>query len=103
MNKKYSLRPLGKIILRGRAETINIYEPMSDLYKGPEGNDLVLFNQAIELYQKREWHKALGIFNTVGQHNTHDAPTMIYQKSCMQFIQKPPPDPWHGDIILPLR
>jgi adenylate cyclase len=89
LDETFLLRPLDKVRVKGKQESVFIYELMSLTSKNI---DLVKrFKEALELYFSGDFTAALGIFNEL----MDDGPSEVMAKRCKHLSSNPPME-WDG-------
>jgi class 3 adenylate cyclase len=91
-------RRLDKIQVVGISEPIQIYEVL-DLVSDAKAQlqELAaLFNQAMALFEKRDWRQAETAFSRILEQLPDDGPSLLYMKRCQLFLQTPPDKDWSG-------
>lgn len=63
-------------------------------------NLLKRFAEGRELYIKREFQKALTVFEDVLKMDPNDGPGGVYFARCKLYIDNPPPEDWDGVFIM---
>ena len=94
----FLLRRLDRVRVVGVNTPLRIYELLALAEEsGKEEKALVeLWEQAIELYESREFKKALGLFNEISGKDPGDRVVSLYIKRCSGFIEKEPAPDWDG-------
>lgn len=92
---KFEYRLLDTIRVKGKTIPIRIYELVWEIgkLKKSESNLIVEFEKAIELYQHRDFEKALKVFSSLAK---KDTPSKVYVERCNVFLKTPPPADWDG-------
>ena len=54
------------------------------------------YNEALDLYKRREWQAALDGFNSALQIDPSDGPTRVYIGRCEAYLKEPPGEDWDG-------
>ena len=92
------LRSLDRITVPGRSESLAIFEVMSR--KGElsdrQGRGREIYEAALRLYFKREFQKALGLFEETFSYLGGDGPAELMSARCREFMRVPPLDDWQG-------
>ena len=75
-------RPLGSFLLAGRAQAVQVEEPMALAVEADEKMlDLLKhFQRSLELFQGRAWEAAVKSFQALALRHPHDGPTQFYLK-----------------------
>ncbi len=98
-------RPIDQIAVRGKHQGIMIYELMAQKEDTPEAQKAEKlarkFQQAYELYLKRQWQEAKTIFAELLEEFPDDKVSQIYIERCEQFIVNEPDPYWSGISKIP--
>jgi len=100
---KYRIRLMDKVKVSGREEPITIYEIFNGDPENIKALKLALkkdFEQAIALYQVKEFEKARQLFNQCLAKFPDDKPAQLYVKRCDRYIAEGVPDDWNGTFVL---
>ncbi len=92
ISDKFLVRPLGKILLKGKDKEIMINELIADLNEQipQEVTDMCKnFSTAIDEYLNNNWEKAIIIFKKIKKQFPSDKPTDFYIKNCQRNIKNP--------------
>lgn len=54
------------------------------------------YNEALDLYKRREWQAALDGFNSALAIDPNDGPTRVYIGRCEAYLKEPPGEDWDG-------
>lgn len=99
---KIEVRPLDKLVVKGKVIPIDVYELLAR--KGELSEDMKklrdLFEKGINLYWNREWDEALKNFKMGLDIIKDDGPSLTYIDRCKAFKESPPPYDWHGEYIM---
>ncbi len=100
---KYRIRLMDKVKVSGRQEPITIYE----IFNGDPENIQKLklelkgdFEQAIALYQVKEFEKAKQLFKQYLVKFPDDKPAQLYLKRCERYAAEVVPEDWDGTFVL---
>jgi len=104
---RFIFRDLGKVIVVGRNQSLNVYELISVL---DEKNDktstlLDLFHQGLEFYYKQDWKNAIKYFKKSDEHEEKyiarkTTPSQVFIKRSEEFKKNPPAKDWDGTYAL---
>jgi class 3 adenylate cyclase len=100
---KYRIRLMDKIRVSGRQEPITIYEIFNGDPEPIQKLKLELkkdFEQAIALYQVKEFEKATQLFKQYLIKFPDDKPAQLYLKRCERYAVEGVPDDWNGTFVL---
>ncbi|MGH7885353.1 MAG: adenylate/guanylate cyclase domain-containing protein, partial [Thermodesulfobacteriota bacterium] len=94
-NDSLFIRELDYIKVKGKNEPILIFELISQY----DDSKILMsfinkFQEALELYRKREFFLAKEKFERILEENEHDGPSELYIDRCNEYIQSPPPSDW---------
>ena len=99
------LRTLDRITVPGRQKDVTIHEvlaPKGELDSARrEGRDL--FEAGLEYYWRRDFQKALGLFEEVLGLVFGDGPSELMGARCREFLLAPPPEDWPGVTELEVK
>jgi class 3 adenylate cyclase len=88
-------RELDAVRVKGKNQPVKIYEPYDHALVGiNEGYET--FNEAIRLYQSRNFEHALKLFSDSRNALENDHPSSLYIDRCKDYIQHPPSEDWDG-------
>ncbi|NIA23892.1 MAG: CHASE2 domain-containing protein [Proteobacteria bacterium] len=91
---KISFRFIDKIVVKGKTESIDIYQPVELL---SQFNEILLekYSDGIKLYYEREFDKAINYFKDLFE-ETGDYISYLYIGRCEKHIKESPPPGWDG-------
>ncbi len=96
------VRELDNLRVKGKEIPIRIYELICE--KGELAKDqeekLKLFAEGLALYRKREWKKAIKVFEDVKKLDPNDGPAQTYIKRCYILSEENLPDSWDGVYVM---
>ncbi|RPJ06958.1 MAG: adenylate/guanylate cyclase domain-containing protein [Spirochaetaceae bacterium] len=96
------VRPLDQVVVKGKTESIRIYELLS--LSENASTQMRDFSQATEEafrhYQDREWEKALALYGKIAGARPDDQAINMLMDRCRKFQKEPPPESWTGAIVL---
>ncbi|MEM9325335.1 MAG: adenylate/guanylate cyclase domain-containing protein [Bacteroidota bacterium] len=95
--KEYAIRFLDNVVVKGRAEPVEVYEVLDGL--SDEQCDLRQqcdpdFQQAIALYIRGEIEVAIKLFKRVLEVNPADSASRIYHTRCERILREGVPEVW---------
>jgi class 3 adenylate cyclase len=101
--EKYPIRLMDKVKVLGKQEPITIYE----IFSGDPENVRTMksalkkdFEQAIALYQVKEFAKATQLFKQYLAQFPDDKPARLYLKRCERYAIEGVPEDWNGTFVL---
>ena len=92
-------RQLDRIRVKGKEETVKIYEVVADREKGVPPETLALaerFEEALALYREGRFAEALEGFQALAGDHPDDGPTRLYVERCREYLAEPPAPDWDG-------
>jgi len=94
----FLVRPLDKLLVKGKQKPVVIYELMSERITAGELELEIVdkFVKALGLYRKRDFKDALSVFRHILRVAPDDGPSHEYVRRCLEFIKNPPPRRWSG-------
>ncbi len=102
VEERYHLRPMGKIILMGRAEAMTVWQLLDSIRDANERalhiTQLPLFETYYEAYLQRAFKAAKLGFEALLKDNPNDGVLAFYIQSCIYYEQTPPPTDWQAEI-----
>jgi class 3 adenylate cyclase len=95
---KLLARRLDRVRVVGINEPVRIYEVVDIFSDAPKAlhEKIILFHQALDLFEKRDWESAEIVFNHVQMRFPDDSPSKIYLERCRQYQAKEPDRNWDG-------
>jgi class 3 adenylate cyclase len=100
---KYRIRLMDKVKVSGRQEPTTIYEIFSGDPENTQTLKLALkkdLEQAIALYQVKEFEKAKQVFKQYLTKFPDDKPAQLYLKRCERYVVEGVPNDWNGTFVL---
>ena len=68
--------------------------------QGAKREVLKLYEDGLGMYRKKEWQKAITIFQKALNKDPHDGPSLTYIERCKAYVQNSPPENWDGVYVL---
>ena len=95
-------RELDLIRVVGKKRAVKVYELIDRKGEVPEAKRDVLniYEDGLREYRKREWQKAIILFQKALGKDPHDGPSLTYIERCKIYAQDPPPEDWDGVYTL---
>ncbi|HXF91093.1 MAG TPA: adenylate/guanylate cyclase domain-containing protein, partial [Candidatus Nitrosotenuis sp.] len=100
-------RPLDVIAVKGKAESVKIYELVGLLGDDPriipskeEIEFCKIFARAFDAYLDQRFDDALTILDGLSKKYGDDYVVNLYIQRCKDFKKSPPPEQWDGTVIL---
>jgi adenylate cyclase len=95
-------RELDMIRVVGKEKPVRVYELIDRKGEVPEAKRDVLniYEDGRREYRKREWQKAIILFQKALSKDPHDGPSLTYIERCKIYAQDPPPEDWDGVYTL---
>jgi class 3 adenylate cyclase len=88
-------RELDAVRVKGKNKPVKIHEPYDQATVGDTGA-YETFNEAIRLYQSRNFERAMKLFSDSKNALENDHPSSLYIDRCKDYIQHPPSEDWDG-------
>lgn len=94
----YNYRMIDKVKVKGKSQAIFIYEILPN--KDGLQEQIQLFAEAFQTYQKSDFSKAVDLFSHYLTKYPDDEPAKILQKRCRYFIEGGKPENWDGSFTM---
>jgi adenylate cyclase len=99
----YRIREVDRVQVKGKTQSVEIYEVL-DYYTEetyPNLMDVVnRFRDGLTLYRRREWTRAVALFEEALRMNPDEKLCRLYIERCCRFQHEPPGDEWDGCWIM---
>ena len=92
MDGKGTFRELGSVKVKGRKQSIRIYE----LIDGDRNALIDLFEEGLRCYREGRFDSAREKFSRALEVEPNDEPSRLYLERCDHFVQNPPQKDWDG-------
>ena len=104
-------RPLGRIVVKGRAQAVPIYEitGLKEHVTAQTLECIAIFSSGLERYYARDWEGALALFrrsaelepNVPGKTpGVSSNPSLVFIGIVEHYRQEPPPPEWDGTYVM---
>ncbi len=95
-------RELDMIRVVGKEKPVKVYELIDRKgeVQGTKREVLGLYEDGLKMYRKKEWQKAIAMFQKALNKDPHDGPSLTYIERCKAYVQDPPPENWDGIYVL---
>jgi len=96
---RYQLRFLDRVIVKGRTQSIAIYEVLDaepEARRQEKLATLTTFEAGIKAYGDRDWDAAYGHFTTILEQCPQDKTAELYQQRIHQLMEEGIPENWDG-------
>ncbi|KHE92681.1 MAG: adenylate/guanylate cyclase domain-containing protein [Candidatus Scalindua rubra] len=92
------VRELDTIRVVGKEKPVKVYELIDrkGQIQGDKREVLKLYEDGLKMYRKKEWQKAIDMFQEALNKDPHDGPSLTYIERCRGYAQNPPPENWDG-------
>lgn len=107
LKNKFLFRPVDVVAVKGKKESIVIYELMAQLVNEPallpSDKEMELANltaKVFKLYLEQRWDEALTTITEGLKKFPEDKVLQIYEDRCLKFKEKPPIEGWDGSMHL---
>ena len=104
---RFIFRDLGKVIVVGRNQSLNVYELISNVDEQDENITtlLDLFHKGLDFYHKQDWDNAIKSFEESDKYEEKYTgrktnPSQVFIKRSEQFKKNPPKKDWDGTYAL---
>jgi adenylate cyclase len=104
---RFIWRDLDFVIVMGKTEPAQVFELIDVEGQMPDGYDKLLpaYHEALDLYRKQEWKKAIDAFKTSDEledmfPGRKTNPSQVYIPRCEHYQENPPGDDWDGSWAL---
>lgn len=95
----FEVRTIDYVLVKGKIKAVSIYELLAE--KGDistmDREYILYYEKAIAYYLKREWGKAIEIFERLLSQKPNDGPCRMFLERCREYKISPPPDSWTGE------
>jgi adenylate cyclase len=95
----FEVRTLDYVLVKGKIKAVSIYELLAE--KGDistmDREYVLYYEEAIAHYLKREWGKAIEIFERLLSQKPNDGPCRMFLERCREYNVSPPPENWTGE------
>lgn len=95
----FEIRTIDYVLVRGKIKAVSIYELLAE--KGDistmEREYILYYEEAIAYYLKREWEKAIEIFERLLAQKLNDGPCRMFLERCREYKVNSPPESWTGE------
>ena len=104
---RFIFRDLGKVIVVGRNQSLNVYELISSV--GEKDDNITtlldLFHEGLDLYYKQDWDNAIKSFKKSDKYEEKyigrkTNPSQVFIKRSEEFKKNPPGKDWDGTYAL---
>ena len=104
-------RPLGRIVVKGRAQPTEIFEivGLKEHVPAAAHECIGLFQEALEHYYARDWERAWQVLEHCRSLEINQPgltpgvsgnPSLVYQQIIRQYREQPPPPDWIGVYVM---
>jgi len=92
---------LDSVRVKGKKQPVKIYR-LAGYKDQPDTQEEIVnqFNQAINLYKKRKWDKAIHIFENITAMDPDLYAAEVYIERCLDLKNNPPPTGWDGIYVM---
>lgn len=98
-------RHVDTVAVFGRLEPEPVYQPLCSSTEPDEVLQKIaeLSNQAIELFQNRQFLEAATLYEEILADHPHDGPAAVLHARCIRFNDNPPAEDWDGSFHMTLK
>jgi len=94
-------REVDLVRVKGKKNPVAIYQLMDSAeHLGNYREALALFEEALKWYREKKVLQALELFKQVAALWPGDPPSLLYQKRCVEVLEKPPGEDWSTITVL---
>ncbi|MDQ5985920.1 MAG: hypothetical protein CSYNP_01638 [Syntrophus sp. SKADARSKE-3] len=97
----FEVRTLDYVLVKGKIKAVSIFELLAE--KGDistiDREYILYYEEAIVYYLKREWGKAIEIFERLLAQKPNDGPCRMFLDRCREYKISPPPESWTGEHV----
>jgi class 3 adenylate cyclase len=97
----FALRPLGRVVARGRGEPVAVWELLdaeTDDVRGEKTETMETFLAAVDAFERGAFAEAIAAFDRVLEQSPNDGPSWIYQQACQRFLTNEIPFGFRGAL-----
>ncbi|MBP7844166.1 MAG: adenylate/guanylate cyclase domain-containing protein [Proteobacteria bacterium] len=91
--KEYACRKIDKVRVKGKEEPVTLFEVLAKNRNQDLNQQIQIFEESLELYQKMDFQKALEGFSKL---SAQDPVSAVFAQRCELFDKAPPPYDWDG-------
>jgi adenylate cyclase len=99
----YRLRDIDKVVVKGKTQPVGVFECLDYHDDSSFPNIMEVlgnFNEAVKLYRKQDWEKAIHYFEEALKGNEADNLSRIYIERCELLKTQPPGEDWDGVWVM---
>ncbi|MDR2259033.1 MAG: CHASE2 domain-containing protein [Treponema sp.] len=95
---EFICRSLDRVRVVGINTPVRLYELLGLRSEAAAGelDTFAAWEEALALYEKRQFPAAAKIFSSIAAQNEKDGVARLYMNNCKEYIAAPPPDDWDG-------
>jgi class 3 adenylate cyclase/HAMP domain-containing protein len=99
IGKTLPCRQVDRVVVRGKKESVNIYQPRNEL-SPQESKGWELYGNGISLYYQREFQRAAQAFKSAQACLPDDTVTKMFIMRCDLYAGQPPAADWTGAVTI---
>lgn len=101
----FLFRRLDRVRVVGIQKAVQLYELVGEESdrKGPLGESVDRFNEALSRFEEKDWARAKRGFEEILKLRPEDGPSATYVKRCEEYLRTPPPAGWDGVFSLSMK
>jgi class 3 adenylate cyclase/HAMP domain-containing protein len=99
IGKTLPCRQVDRVVVRGKKESVNIYQPRNEL-SPQESKGWELYGNGISLYYQREFQRAAQAFKSAQAYLPDDTVTKMFIMRCDLYAGQPPAADWTGAVTI---
>jgi adenylate cyclase len=93
------LREVDRVRVKGRLQTIRIYEPLAEASAAISAGHrkaIQSYEKGLHAYRQQKWDEAAAEFRETLNTLPDDGPARVMSSRCRGFRENPPPKDWDG-------
>ncbi|MDR2575676.1 MAG: CHASE2 domain-containing protein [Treponema sp.] len=94
LGDEFLLRRLDRVRVVGVNTPLRLYELLAMSNGAMSREAIERWENAIDLYEQRNFKEALGLFKSLMENNPNDKVAELYAGRCMKYETNPPPEQW---------
>jgi adenylate cyclase len=89
VKRNFMMRELDRIMVKGRTQSVTLYELLGTLPQGEPPVEMALFADAVAAYRRKDWPRATEKFKEVLRLNPNDITAKLYFERAAHFLSDP--------------
>jgi len=99
----YRIREVDRVQVKGKTQSVGVYEVLDYHTEETYANlpeVMNHFRDGLALYRRREWVRAIAMFDEALRLNPREELARMYIDRCARFREEPPGDDWDGGWVM---